>query len=70
MYVVLNSHMYNRMVTALVLPPVDKHVLACKMVNSSATPAVTNMLYKIDSEYSNQKQFQLLILKNVADSHH
>ncbi len=50
MHMVPNSHIYNQMATEHVLPPVDKHALTCKMVNSSATPAVTSVLYKINSE--------------------
>ncbi len=50
MHIVLSLRIYHQMATALVLPPVDKHALACKMVNLSATPTVTNVLYKIDSE--------------------
>ncbi len=41
MHIVLNVCIYTQMATTLVLPPVDKHALACKMVNSSAIPAVT-----------------------------
>ncbi len=50
MYIVLHSPIYNQMATALVLPPVNNHTLTCKMVNLSATPAVTSVLYKIGSE--------------------